>query len=94
MAHIKKGGKTEYLKDMLGQEPASADEACQPETEALFPSFRAHVPLVLVLFTHMLCSLTVLSATSACMQLFCNPALTPAPNSIPNPRENGVVDPG
>lgn len=94
MAHIKKGGKTGCLEDMLGQESASADTACQSETEALSPSFRAHMPLVLSLFAHMLCSLTVPNTTSACMQLLCNPALTPAPNSIPNPRENEVVDSG
>lgn len=94
MTHVKKGGKTGCLEDMLGQEPASTDKACQSETEALSPYFRAPMPLVLVLFAHMLCSLTVPSATSACMQLLCNPALTPAPNLIPNPRENKVVDSG
>lgn len=50
--------------------------------------------LVFVLFARMLCPPPVPGARSACMQLWCNPALTPAPYSILNPQEDAMVDPG
>lgn len=97
MAHVKIEGRTGCLEDMLGQEPASAlgllGPSCSSEIEAFSASFRAPALLVLVLSVHMLCSPAVPSTTSACMQLWYNPALTPAPYPIPNPWENAVVDP-
>lgn len=96
MVHIKKGCKTECLKDMFGQEPCSTRPPwTEPagQIEISCATFRASQPPVLVLFAYILCSPAFLSTRLDCIQIWYNPALTPPTYPILNSQRNAMVNP-